>query len=310
MNECERVEPIFVAYVAGELDEAALGPLLAHCRNCEECRQLVELHRDLAALASRAPQPDGADLAAMEARVLDRFDGAPIGRIRGMRMPARVTAALAASLLLFVAGLAAGRTLWGRPGPDVSAGLEGRMISAIRADAASNRALRDVEDSRFTYSDVSFRRAGGDRVALDFDVTTHVELVEPVRSELVQDVLVQALLNPSSAGARLRAMALASSGVTPKTKEALLFAMRRDTSLAVRLEALTVLSGRLSDPEVESAVLAALRDDQAVPMRLLALDALAAHSVDRGRIRDAIRENPRPGDEALRVRLARYEKQI
>jgi hypothetical protein len=308
MSECERLLPTLAACVSGKLDTAALGPLLAHCRDCEDCRRLLLLHRDLAALASRAPQPEERELAAMRERVLDRIAREPRRPIHRMGAPARVAAALAASILLFVAGLAAGRSLRGRPGSDLAAGLDNRLISAIRADAASHRALRDVEDSPFTYTDVSYRRAEGNRVALDFDVTTHVEIVEPVRSELVQDILAQALLDPSSAGARLRAMALASSDLAPKTKEALLLAMRRDASLAVRLEALTVLSARLVDPEVESAVLAVLRDDQAVPMRLLALDALATHSVDRGRIRDAIRERPRPGDEALWVRLAEHEK--
>jgi hypothetical protein len=96
----------------------------------------------------------------------------------------------------------------------------------------------------------------------------------------------------------------------PKLKEALFFAMRRDESLAVRLEALTILADRLGDPEVESAVLATLRDDDSVQMRLLALDSLAAHSVDRGRIREVIQEKVRPGNEALMVRLAEHEKRI
>jgi hypothetical protein len=318
VSECERLESTFEAYVAGELEEAALGPLLVHCRICEDCRRLLEIHRDLAGLASRTPEPDEADFDALEARVLGGLagpakgqaeEGAPPARLRTGWFP-RVAAALAASVLLVVAGFAAGRAPWERTGATGDAGLKTGLIGAIRADAASNHKLEDVEDSRFTYSNVSFRRATGDRLALDFDVTTHVQLVEPARSELVRDVLAQALLNPSSAGARLRAIALAAGDLEPKLKEALLFAMRRDESLAVRLEALTMLSDRLSDPDVKSAVLATLREDDSVQMRLLALDSLAAHSVDRGRIREAIQEKARPGDEALLVRLAQVEKRL
>ncbi len=318
MNACEKLEPTLEAYIAGELDDRALGPLLAHCRDCESCRRLLELHRDLAALASRAPQPDAAELEETEARVLRLLDRRPGGRIEGTRAPSRrwlgwipyAAAATFAGAVLFTAGLVAGLNSAGTSPPDIGPGLTQRLVAAIRADAVSNRVLTDVADSRFTYSDVSFRRVEDDRVALDFDLTTHVQVVERLGSELVQDVLAQALLDPSSTGTRLKAMSLTSFRMTPKTKAALLVALRRDPSLAVRLGALAALSDRLDDSEVEAAVLAALRDDDAVQMRLLALDALAAHSVDRGRIREAIREKPRPGDEALRVRLAEYEKRL
>ena len=55
------------------------------------------------------------------------------------------------------------------------------------------------------------------------------------------------------------------------------------------------------------AVLTTLREDESVQVRLLALDYLAAHSVDRNRIRELLRDNRRPGDEALMVRLAQHE---
>jgi hypothetical protein len=214
----------------------------------------------------------------------------------------------AAAVLLFVAGLWTGRVLSGH-GAAGDGGVTSRLVAAIGADAASNRELADVENSRFTYSGVSFRRLDGARVALDFDVTTHVRLVEPVESALVREVLVHALLNPSTTGARLRAMSYAAGAMEPKVREALIFAMHRDESLAVRLKALAILSDLLGEPEVQSAVLATLRDDESVPMRLLALDYLAAHRVDRARIREVI-EQGRPGDEALLVRLASHEERL
>ena len=57
-------------------------------------------------------------------------------------------------------------------------------------------------------------------------------------------------------------------------------------------------------------MLETLRRDDAVQMRLLALDYLAGHSTDRDRIREVIRESERPGDEALRVRLAQYDEGV
>lgn len=323
MSDCEGFETTIQAYVAGELDDTGLGPLLAHCRTCKDCRQLLELHRDLVGLALRAPEPEEADFDALNARVLGE-----VARREGTRdrreerstraMPwyaltgsfVRAAAAIAAAVLLFVAGLFADRVLSGRGVTSGNGGVTNRLVTAISADAASNRVLADVEDSRFTYSNVSFRAIDDEHVTLDFDITTHVQLVEPVHSELVREVLVHSLLNPSSTGARLKAMSYAAGALKPKVREALIFAMRRDENLAVRIKALTILSDRLQEPEVTAAVLATLRDDESVQMRLLALDYLAAHSVDRDRIREVIEERERPGDEALMVRLAEYEKRI
>jgi hypothetical protein len=323
VSDCEGFESTIQAYVAGELDDTGLGPLLAHCRTCKDCRQLLELHRDLVGLASRAPEPDEGDFDALNARVLGEVARQEGTRDQRMERPAsempwyiptgsfvRSAAALAAAVLLFVAGLFTDRVLTERGGTNGNGGVTNRLVTAISADAASNRELADVEDSRFTYSNVSFRGVDGDRVALDFDVTTHVELVEPVQSELVREVLVHSLLNPSSTGARLKAMSYAAGVLKPKVREALIFAMLRDENLAVRIKALTILSDRLQEPEVTAAVLATLRDDESVQMRLLALDYLAAHSVDRDQIREVIEERERPGDEALMVRLTEYEKQI
>ena len=331
MSDCVRFEPTIQAYIAGDLHDTELGPLLAHCRNCKDCRQLLELHRDLVGLASRAPEPHGADFDALHARVLGEVDRqARSSRSDRVESPARAipwylpagnftraVAALAAAVLLFVVGLSTGRVLSERgvrPGngsaTNGNGGVTNRLIKAINADATSNLELADVEDSRFTYSNVSFRRLDGDRVGLDFDVTTHVQLVEPVRSEIVGEILVHSLLNPSTTGARLKAMSYAAGAIEPKVQEALIFAMRRDESLAVRIKALTILSDQLVDPDVERAVLVTLRDDESVQMRLLALDYLAAQSVDGDRIRETIERSERPGDEALMVRLAEYENQL
>jgi len=319
MSDCDRFKPIIQTYVAGDLDETDLGPLLEHCRVCEQCRGLMELHRDLTVLGARAGEPDENELDALRTRVLRDVSRPAPWRLRELAgwptwagVALRSAAAVAAVVLLFGAGLMAGRALQeqrlpGQATVEHGNGTTHRLVTAINTDAASNRSLGDVEDSRFTYSNVWFRRMDGGRVALDFDVTTHVQLVEPVQSQLVGEVLVHALLDSTSTGARLKAMSFAGESLDPKVKEALIFTLHRDDSLAVRIKALTVLSDHLDDEEIESALLKTLREDESVQMRLLALDYLAAHSIDRNVIRDTIRENQRPGNEALMVRLAEYE---
>ena len=65
---------------------------------------------------------------------------------------------------LFLAGLATGR-LGATPTPVTGpGGLGDRLVAAIQDDAASNRSLVDVEDSGFTYSNVSIRRLDGGHV--------------------------------------------------------------------------------------------------------------------------------------------------
>ena len=300
MSECRRFEAMIGSLIASDLDAQAFSSLLAHGTSCEQCGRLLAIHADLAAAASRVPEPDEAELDLRHERVLRAI------RRRRSRRPLRIAAIAAGVVLAFSAGLLAGRTLAGRAS---GSGPSSRLIDALHAEAASNRGLEDVEDSRFNYSNVSYRKIAGDRIALEFDVTTHLAAVEPPRSPLVREVLAQSLLNPSSVGERLKAMSLAAGELGPKLEQAILFALRHDESVAVRLAALTALVGRQDDRDVQSALMTALRDDPSVQVRLVALDALVSYRVDRSRIRATIRERERPGDEALMVRLAELERQ-
>jgi hypothetical protein len=103
-------------------------------------------------------------------------------------------------------------------------------------------------------------------------------------------------------------MSFAAGEFDPKLEQAVLFSLRRDDSVAVRLAALTVLVSRLDDANVRSALMTTLRDDPSVQVRIAALESLASHRVDPARIREAIRERERPGDQALMVRLAELER--
>jgi hypothetical protein len=284
-------------YLASDLDPQAVSELVAHTKGCESCRRMLAIHGDLAEAGARVPEPDEADLELRQERVMREI------KRRRARRPLRIAALAAGVIQPFAVGLILGRALPGRAG----SGPSSRWMDALHHEAASNRRLTDVEDSPFTYSNVSYRRLADDRVALDFDVTTHLTTVESTRSPLVREVLAQSLLNPSSVGERLKAISFAAGRFEPKLEKAVLFALRRDESVAVRLAALTALVGRLDDEEVRSALMSALRDDPSVQIRLAALESLTSHRVDHARIREAIRVRPAPGNEALMVRLAELE---
>lgn len=290
MSTCRRFE----ALIDGDPSE-----LRAHARSCEDCRRLLSIHGDLAAAGARVPEAGDADFELRQDRVLRDI------KRRRARSPARVAAIAAGVILPFVVGLLAGRSIPARSG---GSGPSSRLMDALRVEASSNRGLAEVEDSPFTYSNVSYRRLAGERVELDFDVTTHLATVESTHAPLVREVLAQSLMNPASVGERLKAMSFASSVSEPKLEQAVLFALRRDESVAVRLAALTVLVGRLDDEDVQLALMAALRDDPSVQVRLASLESLSSHRVDHRRIREAIGVRQAPGNEPLMVRLSEIER--
>jgi len=310
MKECDRFEKTIRAYVSGDQLFEELQPMLEHCRSCVECRQILELHQDLTDLGAAIEVPDASEFEAVRERVLNEAARRGQGRRTrrwGWQLSApfglRPVAVGALALLVFAVGLVAGRHF-----SDSTAGEIDSLMADISNDAVSNRKLIDVENSPYTYSDVSFRRLDDDRVALAFDVSTHVELTEPMGSEVVKEVLVHSLLNPSNTGSRLKAISYAAELMDPKVKQALIFAMRRDGNLAVRLKAMSILSDQPADLEVESAVLAALRGDESVQMRLEALDYLASRSFDHDLLRRTVEEAETSDDAALLVRLAEYER--
>ena len=300
MNECTRFEALLEAEIAGDIAVADAGALRAHGETCESCRSLLVLHDEMARLGADVDEPSETALDAVTSRVLERTMRSTSVSPQAPRGSSTIrrAAALAAGLLLFLTGLFSGRA-------SVDVATTRGLVAALNAEAASNDRLSDVADSRFTYSNVSLRDAGPDRIDLSFDVTTHVQLVEPLRSGLVREVLAQALLDRSSTGARLEALSYAAGSPEPKVREALILSLRSDPSLAVRLKALELLSPHLDREDVEAALIATLRDDESVQMRLEALESLAAHRVDPARIRDVIREGERSGNEALLVRLAK-----
>ena len=310
MSECDRFEHVIQAHISGDATSAEWDALIEHCKACANCRQLLALHAELNDLGAEFVELEEAELDLVRTRVLNRVAQR---RHRQQRsdwrswLPAsplhRPLTAGALAVLVFVSGALIGGMARRAARPEVPP-----LLSEINDEAASNRRLADVENSPYTYSNVSFRRIDDERVALAFDVTTHVQAVEPVHSELVKDVLVHSLLNPSHTGSRLKAISYAAELMDPKVRDALIFAMRHDENLAVRQKALTILAQHPGDGAVEAAVLLTLKEDRSVQMRLLALDYLANRHVDHDLLRRTVQEADSEADAALLVRLADYER--
>jgi hypothetical protein len=310
MSECDRFEHVIQEHISGDAGATDWDALIEHCRDCTNCRQLLALHAELTDLGAEFIELEDADLEFVRAKVMSRV--AQRGQVA--RQPRRWSwlpetpllrplAAGALAVLVFVIGVVIGSS-----GMQFERSDAKPLWTEINDEALSNRRLSDVENSPYTYSNVSFRRIDDQRVALEFDVTTHVQAIEPVQSALVKEVLVHSLLNPSHTGSRLKAISYAAEMIDPKVQDALIFAMRHDENLAVRQKALTILARHPTNGSVESAVLDTLREDNSVHMRLLALDYLASRRVDHDTLRRAVQAAQSESDATLLVRLADYER--
>ncbi len=297
MNQCTEYEPLVKKLLAGELALHEKEALLDHGRHCKDCRELITLNASLTGCELVVPgELDFNDLRRSVLRALPPRESSP-----RPGMWARLTSApalglgIAASLL--VAGFAIGY-FW-------QSAKESVLLAQIRREARENKQLADVEASPYTYSNISFRNMGEGTVALSFDVTTRVDLTAAKDDPLVKETLIQALLNPSSVGTRLKAISFAENLMGPELKEALLFSMLNDPSVAVRLKAQSILAPQKKDPEIQGAFLKVLRQEESVQMRLAALDYLV-DQLQPETLKGVIQELRSGEDAPLRARAAAY----
>ena len=297
MNQCTEYEPLVKKLLAGELALHEKEALLGHGQHCKDCRELITVNASLTACELVVPgELDFNDLRRSVLRALRPRESSP-----GPGMWARLMSApalglgIAASLL--VAGFAIGY-FW-------QSAKESVLLAQIRREARENKQLADVEASPYTYSNISFRNVGEGTVALSFDVTTRVDLTAAKDDPLVKETLIQALLNPSPVGTRLKAISFAENLMGPELKEALLFSMLNDPSVAVRLKAQSILAPQKKNPEIQGAFLKVLRQEESVQMRLAALDYLVDQL--QPEILKGVIQELRSGEDApLRARAAAY----
>jgi hypothetical protein len=301
MKECNDYKEMIQSYIAGEISPTNLDSLYHHCRECPDCGQLWEVHSNLAAAGGELPAPPEDGLLAMRANVLaqiSRDEGARSGRIRwwdlGALLRARPVAALPMAAALVVVSIVAGR--WSASTPDMN---DSTILREINQQASRQAGLIDYWDTPFSYTNVSAQPVEGGNLDLSFDVSRRVRFVTPMDSPLAREVLMAAILEPSAMGSRMKAMALAPEIMDPNLKEALIYTMHSDPDLAVRMEAMSVLSKSPYDAATQKAFLTTLREDQEVQMRLQALEYLAGKKVNINTIRKAIEEPQMESDTAV-----------
>lgn len=327
MTSCSDFEDLFQSLLAGEqLSQKHLEDLEGHARQCPQCRGLLELHRELGQQGADLAGVSESRFASMRRRVLAQtagktkaaaasaFEDPAAARQTEASRPRRYSPAwaVAAGLLLLLGGALLGRMSVAEAPFQNLAGVsqDPSLIREISQEAEGNDDFSDAEDSPFIYSDVKFRPLDDGQVALSFNVARHVEVIEPVDSPLVREVLVQSLLvrESESLGSRLKAVSLASQTMDPKVRQALTFAMHHDDSLAVRQKALSILAELPMDADLEEALLQTLREDPSVQMRLLALEVMGRREMDSETLREAISELEQRGDRALLLKATEFRQ--
>jgi hypothetical protein len=300
MNQCTEYEPLVKKLLAGELALHEKQALLGHSQECKDCRELIALNASLTGCELELPgELDFKDLRLSVLRALPSRERSsrPGAWARLMSAP---TLGLGIAASLMVAGIAIGYFWQAAKGSVTSI-----MLAQIRREARENKQLADVEASPYTYSNISFRNIGESTVALSFDVTARVDLTATKDDPLVKETLIQALLNPSPVGTRLKAISFAENLMGPELKEALLFSMLNDPSVAVRLKAQSILAPQKKDPEIQSAFLKVLRQEGSVQMRLAALDYLV-DQLKPETLKGVIQELRSEEDAPVRARAAAY----
>ena len=198
MKECEKFENGVRSLIAGDPELKQLEELVDHCKTCADCRALFEMHRTLAHLGSRFDALEPIDLARTRGLIVEevtanrRPRSAP-GWMVPLVAPFRLRPLTAVALLaiFFVLGLAASHI-----------GNDSGSSARNSADGLfPNAALADLKNSPYDYSNVTVRLLDENKVALAFDITRRVELVEPAQSETVKKMLMHALFNPAPTGA-------------------------------------------------------------------------------------------------------------
>jgi len=306
MKECKDYREMIQSYIAGEISPSNLDSLYHHCQTCPDCGQLWEMHSNLAAAGEELPQPPEDGLQAMRANVLAqiargeraRDQQTGTSRIRwwdlGALLRARPAAALPMAAALVVISAIAGRM--SVPAQESSDNVIMREISQ---QASKQTGLIDYWDTPLSYTNVDARPVDGSNLDLSFNVSRHVRFVTPMDSPVAREVLMHAILEPATAGEKIKAMALAPEVMVPNITEALIFTMHHDPNLAVRMEAMSVLKISPYDSIIQKAFLTTLRGDEEVQMRLQALEYLAENQVNMNTIRRTIELSQLESDTAV-----------
>lgn len=304
MDECLSFQAMIERFIGDDLTEPERESLRRHLQSCADCAALFELQEDLVHVGQVIPEPADTDLLVMRRGVLAQIARQERRRAEAVRwwdprglFKLHPAIGLTSAAALMIAGVVIGRFSVGPPKLD-----DGLVMREMVHQASTQHGLNDYWDTPLSYTNVAVRPLSGSRLDLSFDVCRHMNVVTSSDSPLAKEVLLHAILAPSTMGAKIRAMELTQDIPDPRLRDAMIFTLHNDPTLAVRLEALAVVTSYTYDNQSQEALLTTLQQDESVQMRLLALEYLANREVDPELLRQTIRSARLESDAAVMER--------
>ena len=310
MRTRQKIKKLLEKLQSGEIDQEQIRQLDEYVQQYPEYKEFIKLHELLTKGELSVQEPEPEQFSRMRASVMREIRaesekqpgwiGIMITNIRTYAMKPE----MAVAALTLIIGIFLGRAL-----PPDQASLASDLMKQINLLASENKKLEDVRKSPYTYSNVSFKEVNGEKIALSFDVTTHLDLVSKKEDPLVHDIIAQSLINPSNVGADLKAISYTKDIDDRKLKEALVYSMLHAPVMAVRLKSMSNLLKYENDPFVEDAFLKVLRDEESVKMRLLAADYLIKNQMPADSLQKALSESDILQNPAVMLKVRNYKEQ-
>jgi hypothetical protein len=301
MSICRGYQEMIEDYLAENIPPGDRAELAEHCAICSQCAGVLEMHQNLAALGAKIPLPEKSELRDMREAVLAATGERQGSTERSGRQNGFLTdlgylwRAYPLANGLATAAVLVCAVFLGRWNPQDNSFEADLLRQSSEWSATRQASLDDYWDSPFSFANVSVRPRGQGQLALSFDASRHVDLQVAQDSPLAREVLLHAIMAPSSFGSRLQAMEVAPQLRDELLKEALVTTMLNDPDPTVRINALAVLAQYPFDQRSEAAFIQTLRQDQDVQMRLTVLEELVRRNVNQEIIRDAVGQNDPDG---------------
>jgi len=277
MSDCSQYQRLLPLMVSGELEEGEEQRLQNHVRVCDRCAAELDELRSLLGLVRRAPryEPDDALLARARAQLQLRLrQGEHRGRASEWLLGVRdwfenigqQVPRLAAATAMLAAGVLAGHYLW--PSAPQRLGGEPSRAAAVQQRLLSATAEAPVASIRFDPQTglVEVRTIPREPVTLR----------GRPQDEGIRQVLTEALARGDPS---LRLRAIKALGTPARFDQnvidALLRALKTDTTLGVRLKVIDALEPMLSEAQVRDALIWTLLHDPSEVVRMETIRVLS-----------------------------------
>jgi hypothetical protein len=278
MSDCKKYDRLLPLMLYGELDEEQKSLVQDHLRECQRCAAEMEELTAVLRLTDRAPlyEPSDALLARSRVKLHVRLREMERRRRPGDWLAsARVwfgsyqlqMTRFATALAFVIVGVVAGRYLW----PVEKPGNEGQPSIDLLGEQAMLYPPADAE-----IASIRFAPETG-LVEVRYVTRMPVTLRGRPEDAPIRQVLARAL-RQRDPSLRLRA-ARALSAPSPPNEEvidALLYALRTDSTLGVRLKLVQALKQISATPRVRDALIWTLLHDESEVVRMEAIDALTS----------------------------------